>query len=130
MGRRKYGSAWAQIETVMVQYGEAMTARDISSLLPDMPMGTIGSQLSQRTAEGRLRTEKVNGKRDRIYWLNNGYDPEQIVEAEVVEEPDQVAVDPWEAVRIQWQVVFGVKVSGEDARLMVELAAREVRRGR
>jgi hypothetical protein len=127
VGNRRYnGSAWSYIENVLTQYGDKMTAKEIGELLPDMPSGTIASQLSQKTAEGRLRSDKVDGMRDRRYWLNNGY---EVIEAVVVEpEPQQAAIDPWETLRVQWQVVFGVKVSAADARLMTELAAREMRK--
>ena len=104
----------------MLEIGEALTANELSALLPDVPKGTIGSVLSKVSRDGRVRVVNL-AERPRRYHLNNGWEPEEAQEVEVV------ARDPWAIVQEQWRVVFNVSVTRDDARLMTELAMRAVR---
>lgn len=129
--RYKRGQVRWQIIDILQQYGDWMTVEDIAQLLPDVPVGTIGGRLSMMTSEKRLICDREH--RPYRWKMNNAYDPSAVNQKPATDNrnnggTDLAVVDPWERVRVQWRVVFGVQVSSDDARLMVELAAREARR--
>lgn len=138
---RGYGEARAAVLRVLAEFGEPMSVDEINELLPDIPRGTIGGIMAKGERSGVVRG--IRGRSPYRWFVpREGYVP-QLLKGEFITEPyvpdgetvtgsssQEVAVredDPWDKVRRQWFVVFGVTVTADDARLMVELAAREVR---
>ncbi len=99
------------------QYGTPLTAQEIQELIIDVPLGTVHSCLHAVVGDGKARVSNM-GRKPRLYEI--GAQPQVIAE-------DGQVTDPWQAVARKWFVVFGVTVSADDARLMVEIAYREVR---
>lgn len=99
------------------QYGTPLTAQEIHELLADIPLGTIHSTLHSLSKEDMVRVTNM-GHKPRRYVANDNPQP-VIVE--------QISTDPWQEVARKWFAVFGVLVSADDARLMAEIAYREVR---
>lgn len=99
------------------QYGTPLTAQEIQELIVDIPLGTVHSCLHALVGVGKVRVTNM-GSKPRRYEI--GTQPQMVIETEEV-------TDPWQAVARKWYVVFGVPVSADDARLMVEIAYREVR---
>ena len=106
-----------QILDTLSQYGTPLTAQEIQELIIDVPLGTVHSCLHALVGVGKVRVSNM-GRKPRLYEI--GAQPQVIAE-------DGQITDPWQAVARKWYVVFGVPVSADDARLMVEIAYREVR---
>lgn len=106
-----------RIIDTLSQYGTPLTAQEIQELIVDIPLGTVHSCLQGLISNGKVRVSNM-GRKPRRYEI--GAQPQVIAE-------DGQITDPWQAVARKWFFVFGVTVSADDARLMVEIAYREVR---
>ena len=101
----------------LLKKNEELKRPEIQELIVDVPLGTVHSCLHALVGVGKVRVTNM-GSKPRRYEI--GTQPQMVIETEEV-------TDPWQAVARKWFVVFGVPVSADDARLMVEIAYREVR---
>lgn len=110
----------ARVTEVLRQYRDPITASEIADLLIDVPLGTVHSTINELIQEGRVTVTNM-GHKPRKYIYDDSAQPQP------QPEPVVVPADPWSQVIRKWYAVFGVAVSPDDARLMVEIAYREVR---
>lgn len=131
----------ARILDCMRQYGEPMSSLEIAEIT-GINVGTVSGHLSTMDKYGVI--DSIRGQRPRLYVLPKLVDrlvamsePGLVVE-ESEPEPEPVSdevlvadhvvvpqvVTVWHEVRDLWEVVTGVQVEADDARLMVEIADR------